>query len=152
MTLDWLTWETCHCIPWVHLSTKLKRCFITKWHECGLYFCMMHQRKVPVHKMWSCFTICFIEYTNYSCREDVEDDDLKETKGYWSLKQEAPDCALWRTHLGWGNGPVIRQINEWTNDCLLLVLLLYLRTAIVCGTQKKNKVLPRIGYEDSEGG
>jgi hypothetical protein len=36
-------------------------------------------------------------------------DDLKETTGYWKLKEEALDCTLWRTHLGRGYGPVIRQ-------------------------------------------
>jgi hypothetical protein len=29
-------------------------------------------------------------------------DDLKETRRYWKLKEEAQDCTLWRTHFGRG--------------------------------------------------
>jgi hypothetical protein len=35
-------------------------------------------------------------------------DELKETQGYWKLKEEAPDCTLCRTHFGRGCGPVVR--------------------------------------------
>jgi len=35
-------------------------------------------------------------------------DDLKETRGYWTLKEEAPDRTLWRTGFGRGCGPVVR--------------------------------------------
>jgi hypothetical protein len=35
--------------------------------------------------------------------------DLKETRGYYKLKEEAPDRTLWRTRLGRGYGPVVRQ-------------------------------------------
>jgi len=31
-------------------------------------------------------------------------DDLKETKGYWTVKEEALDCSLWRTGFGRGCG------------------------------------------------
>jgi len=34
-------------------------------------------------------------------------DDLKETRRYWSLKQEEINCTLWRTHFERGYGPVV---------------------------------------------
>jgi len=34
-------------------------------------------------------------------------DDLKETKGYWKLKEETLDRSLWRTRFCYG--PVIRH-------------------------------------------
>ena len=42
-------------------------------------------------------------------------DDLKETKYYWKLKQEALDRTLWRTRFGNGCGLVVRQIAERIN-------------------------------------
>jgi hypothetical protein len=39
-------------------------------------------------------------------------DDLKETRGYWKLKEEALDRTLWRTRFGRGYGPVVRQATE----------------------------------------
>jgi len=36
-------------------------------------------------------------------------DDLKEMRGCWKLKQEALDRTLWKTHIGRGYGPVVRQ-------------------------------------------
>jgi hypothetical protein len=38
-------------------------------------------------------------------------DDLKETRRYWKLKEEAQDRTLWRTQFGRGYGPVARQTN-----------------------------------------
>ena len=35
-------------------------------------------------------------------------DAVKETRGYWKLKQEALDRSLWRTRFG----PVVRQAME----------------------------------------
>jgi uncharacterized membrane protein YgaE (UPF0421/DUF939 family) len=35
--------------------------------------------------------------------------DLKETKRYWKLKEEAQDHTLWRTQFGRCYGPVARQ-------------------------------------------
>jgi len=32
---------------------------------------------------------------------------------YWKLKDEALDHTLWRTRLGRGHGPAVRQITEW---------------------------------------
>jgi hypothetical protein len=37
---------------------------------------------------------------------------LKETKGYWRLKEEAPDSTLWITRFVTGYGPVARQTKE----------------------------------------
>jgi hypothetical protein len=34
--------------------------------------------------------------------------DVKETRGYWKLKEEALDRTLWRTRFGRGYGPVVR--------------------------------------------
>jgi hypothetical protein len=39
-------------------------------------------------------------------------DYLKETRGYWKLKEEALDRTLWRIHFGRGYGPVVRQTTE----------------------------------------
>jgi hypothetical protein len=39
-------------------------------------------------------------------------DDLKETRGYWELKEEALDRTLWRTRFERGYGPVLRQTRE----------------------------------------
>jgi len=36
-------------------------------------------------------------------------DDLKEKRGYWKLKDEAVDRALWRTGFGRGYGLGVRQ-------------------------------------------
>jgi hypothetical protein len=40
-------------------------------------------------------------------------DDLKETSGYWRLKEDALDCTVWRTFFRRGYGPVIRQTMKW---------------------------------------
>jgi hypothetical protein len=39
-------------------------------------------------------------------------DDLKETRGYSKLKEEAVDLTVWRTGFGSGCGPVVRQTAE----------------------------------------
>jgi len=36
-------------------------------------------------------------------------DDLKEKRGYWKLKEEALDRALWRAGFGRGYGLVVTQ-------------------------------------------
>jgi hypothetical protein len=36
-------------------------------------------------------------------------DGLKETRGYWKLKEEALDLTLWRTRFGRGYGPVVTR-------------------------------------------
>jgi hypothetical protein len=38
--------------------------------------------------------------------------DLKETRGYWNLKEEALDRSMWRTRFGRGYEPVVRQTAE----------------------------------------
>ena len=38
--------------------------------------------------------------------------DLKETKGYWKLKEEALDGAVWRTGYDRCYGPVVRHTTE----------------------------------------
>ena len=42
-------------------------------------------------------------------------DDLKETRGYWKLKEEALDRTVWRTGFGKGSRPVVRLLNEGMN-------------------------------------
>jgi hypothetical protein len=42
-------------------------------------------------------------------------DDLKGKRGCWKLNEEALDRTLWRTRLGRGCGPVLRQTKEWMN-------------------------------------
>jgi hypothetical protein len=36
--------------------------------------------------------------------------NYKEKRRYWKLKEEALDHTLWRTSIGRGYGPVVRQI------------------------------------------
>ena len=38
--------------------------------------------------------------------------DLKATREYWQLKEEALDYTLWRTRFGRSCGPVVREIRE----------------------------------------
>jgi hypothetical protein len=35
--------------------------------------------------------------------------DLKDKGSYWSLKEKALECNVWRTCCGWGCGSVARQ-------------------------------------------
>jgi hypothetical protein len=36
-------------------------------------------------------------------------DDLKETRGYWKLKDETLDPSLWGTRFGRGYGPLLTK-------------------------------------------
>ena len=36
-------------------------------------------------------------------------DKLKEQRGYWRLKEKAPDRTLWRSQFGTIYGPLVRQ-------------------------------------------
>ena len=38
--------------------------------------------------------------------------DIKETRGYWKLKEEAADRTLWGTCFGRGCGPFVGQTAE----------------------------------------
>jgi hypothetical protein len=38
--------------------------------------------------------------------------DDKDTRGYWQLKENAPDHTLWQTHFVRGHGSVIRQTTK----------------------------------------
>jgi hypothetical protein len=38
--------------------------------------------------------------------------DIKETRGYWRLKEEALARNVWRTGFGRRHGPVVRQTKE----------------------------------------
>ena len=39
-------------------------------------------------------------------------DDLKEKTGYSQLKEEAVDRPMWRTRIGRGFGPVVRETTK----------------------------------------
>ena len=39
-------------------------------------------------------------------------DDLKESRGYSHLKEEALDCTMWRARFGRGFGPGVRQTTK----------------------------------------
>jgi hypothetical protein len=41
---------------------------------------------------------------------------LKETRGYWELKEEALDRTVWKIFFGKGYGPVVRQDSGWVNE------------------------------------
>jgi hypothetical protein len=43
-------------------------------------------------------------------------DDLKETRGYWKLKEEAIDRTVWITGFGRGYKPVVRERKERMNE------------------------------------
>jgi len=42
-------------------------------------------------------------------------DDLKESRGYSHLEEEALDCTMWRARFGRGFGPLLRQITKRMN-------------------------------------
>jgi hypothetical protein len=46
-------------------------------------------------------------------------DDLKETRGYWKLKEETLDRTQWGTRFERGYGPLVTQ----TTDCMTKLLL-----------------------------
>jgi hypothetical protein len=48
-------------------------------------------------------------------------DDLKETRGFWTLKEEALDRILWRTRFGRDYGIVVRLLDS--DRALFKVLL-----------------------------
>jgi hypothetical protein len=51
-------------------------------------------------------------------------DDLKESRGYWKLKEEALDHTLWGTRFGKCYGPIVRpdsRKNDITNALPYLV-------------------------------
>ena len=43
------------------------------------------------------------------CKQLV--DDLKQTRGYWKLKQDVLDDTVWRTSFGGGCGTIVVQRN-----------------------------------------
>jgi len=44
-------------------------------------------------------------------------DDLEETRRYWKWLEKALDRSRWRTRLGEGFAPVVRQTTEWYLAC-----------------------------------
>jgi hypothetical protein len=42
-------------------------------------------------------------------------DDLKESRGYSNLKEEALDRTMWTARFGRGFGTVVRQTAKWMN-------------------------------------
>jgi hypothetical protein len=54
-----------------------------------------------------------MEVTGLQCRRCKQLlDGLKETRGYWKLKEEALNRILWRTRSGKGRGPFVRETAE----------------------------------------
>jgi hypothetical protein len=49
-------------------------------------------------------------------------DNLKESRGYSHLKEEALDRTLWRARCGGGFGPVVRQTTKCMNIRFILKL------------------------------
>ena len=47
-------------------------------------------------------------------------DDIKEKRGYEKSKEKAPDRTLWRTRLGRGYGPVVRQTEKLISHTIML--------------------------------
>jgi hypothetical protein len=47
--------------------------------------------------------------TEVMCETLLPENDLKEARRYWKLKEEAQDRTLWRTQFGRDYGPVARQ-------------------------------------------
>jgi hypothetical protein len=56
-----------------------------------------------------------IEVTAWRRRRRAQLLDLKETRGYWKLKEEALDRTLWRTRFGRGYGPIVKQTTDRMN-------------------------------------
>ena len=51
----------------------------------------------------------------------ILNDDLKDSRGYSHLKEEALDRTMWRNRFGGGFGPVVRQNTEWWfQNCVCL--------------------------------
>jgi len=61
--------------------------------------------------------------------------DIKETRGYCKLKEEALYRTLCRTHFGGGYGPVVREttvwMNEWMNDVTMCVFIIFAITFFI---------------------
>jgi hypothetical protein len=49
-------------------------------------------------------------------------DDLKESRGYYHLKEEALDRTTWRSRFVRGFGPVVRQTTKLIKDLMLIAL------------------------------
>jgi hypothetical protein len=71
-------------------------------------------KSVHYHKQysWTCHLI--FHMTRRRGRRHMQLlDNLKETRRYWKLKEEAQDRTLWRTQFGRGYWHVARQTNTW---------------------------------------
>jgi hypothetical protein len=55
-------------------------------------------------------------------------DDLKETRGYWKMKEGALGRTLWRTRFGRRCGPVLEQTAELM---IAIIRLLFKVSAVV---------------------
>jgi len=55
-------------------------------------------------------------------------DDLKQRSGYWKLKQEAPDRALWRTRFERGYGGVVRDYVITMMMLMMMVMMIMMVT------------------------
>jgi hypothetical protein len=57
-------------------------------------------------------------------------DDVKEWRGYFCLKEEALDRAMWRVRFGRGFRPVVRQTNKWMNENISVFI--YFNCSVFC--------------------
>ena len=66
-------------------------------------------------------------------------EDLNETRGYWTLKEEVLERTLWRTRFGGGYGPVVGQtanerIHTHTYVCILTLMNVKINSRYDCST------------------
>jgi hypothetical protein len=80
--------------------------------------CLFPKNCIQLLLLLTCFIIhlFFIMTGRRGRRRKQLLDDLKETRGYWKLEQEALRRSTWRTSFERGCGPVVRQTTERLNS------------------------------------
>jgi hypothetical protein len=66
-----LMWDSLQTAPFflrIHVSVELKYIFTAKQNECCVDLSFMHTKKSPIHKIKSCFIVCFVDFVNHSCQ------------------------------------------------------------------------------------
>jgi hypothetical protein len=62
--------------------------------------------------------------------------DLKETRGYCKLKEEAQGRALWTTSFGRGCRLVIRETTKKYDDCVFINCISYSHATVIVSDSK----------------
>jgi hypothetical protein len=75
--------------------------------------------------------------------------DLKETRRYWKLKEEALDCTLWRTRFGRVYGPLVRRTTQ-TKNIGLQILMYWARQLCNWRLNKVSFTEPKISFSYSK--